>query len=314
MITVLAGGVGAARFLQGLVQVVAPQEITIIVNTGDDIELHGLHISPDIDIVIYTLAGIVDESKGWGIQGDSFHCLDMLGKYGHATWFMLGDRDFATHIYRTHLLRQGWSLSQVTDSIRRAFNLEVRILPMTNQPVPTLILTDQGILHFQEYLVQRKMQDPVKGVQFKGIEDADPAPGVLEAILEAKGIIICPSNPIISIGPILAVKGVREALRKTQARIAAISPLVGGAPLKGPADRLMRGLGLEVSAYQVAQLYQDFLDIFVLDQIDQNLVTKVESLRTQPEQPLRVIVTDTIMRGLKEKIELARRVMEELLR
>lgn len=312
MITALAGGVGAARFLQGLMQVIDPREVTIIVNTGDDIEFYGLHVSPDIDIVTYTLVGIIDETKGWGIHEDTFHTLAMLKKYGYKTWFMLGDRDFATHIHRTYLLHQGWSLSQVTNSMCQAFNLEARILPMSDQPVATMILTDQGAIHFQEYLVQRKMTDLVKGVQFDGVEVAEPAPGVLEAILEAEGIILCPSNPIVSIGSILAVKGIREALQKTFAPVVAISPIVGGAPIKGPADKLMRGLGLEVSAYQVAKLYQDFLDIFIIDQIDQDLATKVESLGIGLEHPIRVVITNTIMKGLKEKVELAQTVIHEL--
>jgi LPPG:FO 2-phospho-L-lactate transferase len=313
MITALAGGVGAARFLQGLVHVVAPQEITVIVNTGDDIELHGLYISPDIDIVTYTLAGIVDETKGWGVKEDTFHSLEMLGRYGRETWFMLGDRDLATHIHRTQLLRQGWSLSQVTESIRHAYNLNVRILPMSDQPITTMISTDQGVIHFQEYLIQRKMQDLVKGVQFRGAEHAEPAPGVLEAILKAEGVILCPSNPLVSIGSILALEGVREALQKTTATVAAISPIVGGAPIKGPADRLMRGLGLEVSAYQIAALYRDFLDVFIMDQVDSDLVPRIRSLKTHPEHPIRVVTTNTIMRRLKEKIELARVVMQELI-
>jgi len=278
----------------------------VIVNTGDDIQLHGLHISPDIDIVTYTLAGVVDEVKGWGIRGDTFHCLETLGRYGHDTWFMLGDRDLATHLHRTQLLKQGLSLSQITESLRRAFTLEVRILPMSDQPIATMILTDQGVLHFQEYLVQRKMADPVRGVQFKGVEHAEPASGVLEAILEAEAVILCPSNPIVSIGSILAVKGVREALQKTRAGVAAISPIIGGAPVKGPADKLMRGLGLEVSAYQVAELYRDFLDVFIIDQVDRDLVTRVESLG------IRAVTTDTLMRGLKEKVDLARLVIHEL--
>jgi len=188
VIVALAGGVGAARFLQGLVRAMEPEQITVVVNTGDDIELHGLYISPDVDIVLYTLAGIVDEQKGWGVKGDTFRCLEMLGRYGLETWFKLGDMDLATHIYRTMLLRSGHTLSQATEAIRRALGVKVRVLPMSDQPVRTIIITDKGPMHFQEYLVKRKAMDKVLGVRFEGIEEAEPAPGVIETIEEAGGV------------------------------------------------------------------------------------------------------------------------------
>jgi len=300
MITTLAGGVGAARFLQGLVHVVPPEEIVTIVNTGDDIEFYGLHISPDVDIVTYTLAGIVDEEKGWGMRGDTFNCLDMLRKYGYETWFMLGDKDLATHIHRTLLLKSGLKLSEVTEKIRKALGVKVKIIPMTNDKVQTKIVTNVGEMHFQEYLVKRKAQDPVLDVKFEGIERAEPAPGVIEAILNADGIIICPSNPIVSIGPILSIKGVKEALKKTKAKIVAISPIVGGAPIKGPADKLMRGLGIEVSALGIAKIYKNFLDALVIDNVDRDLKPKIEEIG------IKVHVTDTIMRTLESKIKLAK--------
>ena len=299
-ITALAGGVGAARFLQGLVRVVNPQKLTVIVNTADDIEFFGLHVSPDIDIVIYSLAGVVNPETGWGFRNDSFACLGGLREFKYENWFLLGDQDLATHIHRTWLLRQGRSLTQITDTIRKRFSLEPRILPMTNDPVATKIGTDKGVIHFQEYLVKRKAKDRVRKVILDGINKAKPTREVLESILRADGIIICPSNPIVSIGPILAIKGVREALQKTKARILAISPIVAGKPIKGPAAKIMSGLGIKVSATQVARIYQDFLDSFIIDQQDNGLKKEIASLGC------RVIVTDTIMKDLPAKVHLAK--------
>lgn len=306
MITTLAGGVGAARFLQGLVHVVPPEEIVTIVNTGDDIEFYGLHISPDIDIVIYTLAGIVDKEKGWGIYGDTFNCLDMLKKYGYETWFMLGDKDLATHIHRTLLLKSGLKLSEVTEKIRKALGVKVKVIPMTNNKVQTKIITNVGEMHFQEYLVKRGARDLVLSVRFEGVKNAEPAPGVVESILGADGIIICPSNPIVSIGPILSVRGVREALKKSRAKIVAISPIVGGAPIKGPADKLMQGLGIEVSALGVAKIYKNFLDILIIDNVDRDLKPKIEEIG------IKVHVTNTIMKTLQNKIKLAKETLKLL--
>jgi len=300
LITVLAGGVGAARFLQGLVKIMPPEKVTVIVNTGDDIELYGLHISPDIDIIAYTLAGIVDEEKGWGIRGDTFNCLETLSKYGHKTWFKLGDRDLATHIQRTNLLKSGFTLSEATAEICQRLGVIPKILPMTNDKFETRIVTDKGTMHFQEYLVKRGAQDRVNGVLFNGAEKAKPAPEALESILNADSIIICPSNPIVSIGTILAVKGVKNALKQTEANVVAVSPIVGGRPIKGPADKLMHGLGLEVSAYSVAKLYCEFLDVFVIDQVDRREKKRIEGLG------LNVVATNTIMKNLEDKVHLAR--------
>ncbi|RLI62143.1 MAG: 2-phospho-L-lactate transferase, partial [Candidatus Asgardarchaeum californiense] len=295
--------VGAARFLQGLVRVVPPEEIVTIVNTADDIEFYGLHISPDVDIVTYTLAGIVDQEKGWGIHEDTFNCLEMLRQYGYDTWFMLGDKDLATHIHRTILLKKGLKLSEVTENIRKALGVKVKIIPMTNDKVQTKIVTNVGEMHFQEYLVKRKAQDPVLDVKFEGIEKAEPAPGVIGSILNADGIIICPSNPIVSIGPILSVKGVKEAIKKTEAKIVAISPIVGGAPIKGPADKLMRGLGIEVSAVGVAKVYKDIIDVLIIDNVDKDLKSRIEELG------IKVYITNTIMRTLENKIKLAKEAL-----
>jgi LPPG:FO 2-phospho-L-lactate transferase len=304
MITALAGGVGAAKFLQGLVRVVPENEVKVIVNTGDDIELYGLHISPDLDIVMYTLAGIVDEEKGWGIRGDTFHCLETLRKYGLDIWFNLGDRDLATHIYRTQLLKNGLSLSEVTERLCQALGLSVKILPMTNDRFATKIATDKATMHFQEYLVKRGAQDRVVNVVFEGAEEVQPAPGVVDSILESDMIVICPSNPIVSIGTILSVKNVGTALRETNAKVVAISPLVGGHPIKGPADKLMQGLGLDVSAYSVAKLYQDFLDAFIIDHVDEAEKEHIKSLGAE------VVVTNTIMKTLEDKMQLAKVVLE----
>lgn len=300
MITALAGGIGAARFLQGLVRVVPEEEITVIVNTGDDIELYGLHISPDLDIVMYTLAGIVDEEKDWGIRGDTFHCLDMLRRYGHETWFNLGDKDFATHIYRTHLLRSGLSLSDATKTLCQNLGLKVKILPMTDDKFATKIVTPEGIMHFQEYLVKKKARDNVINVLFEGVKEAKPSTEAVDSILNAEAVIICPSNPIVSIGTILSLKDMKKAMKETKAKVAAVSPIVGGSPIKGPADKLMQGLGLDVSSYAVADLYRDFLDAFVIDQVDRMEKERIERLG------FRVVVTDSIMTSLEDKVRLAR--------
>lgn len=304
MITALAGGVGAARFLTGLVKIVSEKDLSIIVNTGDDIELFGLHISPDVDIVAYTLAGIVDEAKGWGIKGDTFHCLEALRRLNQEAWFALGDRDLATHIFRTDLLERGRKLSEVTAKVAQALGLKMAILPMTDDKFETRIVTANGSLHFQEYLVKRGAKDEVLGVEFLGADNAKPAAGVIDAVMNAELVIVCPSNPVVSIGTILTVKGVREALKQTDAKKVAISPIVAGAPIKGPADKLLRGLGLQVSAYSVAKLYSDFLDTFILDTADAAEKEKIEKLGIE------VKVANTIMQTLKDKVQLAETVLE----
>jgi LPPG:FO 2-phospho-L-lactate transferase len=302
-ITALAGGVGAARFLDGLVRVANPEDITVIVNVGDDCEIYGLYISPDIDTVIYTLAGIADDVRGWGIRGDTFNCLDMLSRYGVETWFKIGDRDMAIHILRTMLLRRGLKLQEVTDIIRRKLNVKVRVIPMTNDRVETIILTDSGLLSFQEYFVKRGFQDEVKGIIYRGIERAKPANGVIESIMNADGVIICPSNPIVSIGTIISINGVREALRETKAKTIGISPIIGGAAVKGPADKMLKEIGLEPSAYTIAELYRDFLDILVIDKTDINLKDKIEGIG------IKVYVTNTLMKSVEDKVRIAREVL-----
>lgn len=299
-ITCLAGGVGAARFLDGLTKIVPPEKITVIVNTGDDLQYLGCHISPDIDIVTYNLAGIADEEKGWGIQGDTFNTLDQLGKYGAETWFRIGDQDFATHLLRTAYLQQGFPLSEVTEKIRNSLRVKVRIIPMTDQPVATKIKTPSGILEFQEYFVKRRTEDKVEDVTYEGASNAKPAPGVVLAIEKPDLIILCPSNPILSIGPILAISDIREALGKTRARIVGISPIIGGKSVKGPLDRMMTSLGLEVSPYGVAQLYHGLLRGYVIDQVDKSIGSKILSLG------MKVATTNTLMDSEEAKIRLAR--------
>lgn len=287
----LAGGVGAARFLSGLVRAVPPTRVTAVVNTGDDRFFYGAHVCPDLDIVTYTLAGRVDVERGYGLSGDSFALIEALGSLGHETWFRLGDRDFATCHHRTLCLRLGAGLAEVTDEIRRAFGVEVRILPMSEDPCPTIVQLGDGTrVHFEEYLVRDGAPDDVAAVDLTAAQSARPAPGVMQALGEAGAILICPSNPVVSIGPILAVRGVRDAMAASGAPVVAISPIIGGAPVKGPADRLLRGIGIEVSARGVAGMYRDFIDAFVLDERDADQVADIEAM------DLRVRVIDTLMR------------------
>ncbi|SRR5713101_263855 len=304
MIVVLAGGVGAARFLQGVVQVVPQERITAIVNTGDDRDFYGLHVSPDLDIVMYTLAGIVEETHGWGFHNDTYNTMQQLTRYGNEDWFKLGDRDLATHVHRTNLLRQGKTLSEVTEDLRKHFGLAMRILPMTNQPVATHIQTPVGLLHFQEYMVKRHCVDEVQDVVFVGANESQPAPGVLDTIKEAEAILIAPSNPIVSIGSILTVPGIHDALHEASGMVVAVSPIVGGTPIKGPADKLMSGLNMEVSAVGVARYYRDFLDVMVVDKQDEHLLNKIEDLG------IPAVATNTIMRDSVAKKALALKVLE----
>lgn len=309
-ITALAGGVGASKFLAGLSEVLSTRELedlTIVVNTGDDIRLFGLYIAPDLDIVTYTLAGAVNAETGWGIAGDSFVCLEqLLGYEREERWFNLGDRDLATHLFRTSRLNTGESLTVVSDRLRRHFGLPMRILPMTDLHTPTTILTPDGPLHFQEYLIRRRAEPKVAGIRFENIESALPAPGVVEAIREADAVLICPSNPLISIGPILAVPGIRTAIDETKATVMAISPVVGGASLKGPTDRMLRDLGMEVSASQVARIYGDLLDRFLMDEVDAGEVPAVTALGIETRTAM------TVMHSKADKKALARIVLDWL--
>jgi LPPG:FO 2-phospho-L-lactate transferase len=293
MLVALAGGVGAARFLAGLVRVVPPETVTVVVNTADDEEIHGLHVSPDLDTVTYTLAGAADPERGWGLAGDTHAVLDALDRYGEPTWFRIGDRDLATHLHRTRRLRAGATLSEVTDGIRRSWGVACRLLPMSDDPVRTRIEVDGPDgpveLALQEWFVRERAEPRVRAVRFQGVEQARPAPGVIEALAAADTVLICPSNPVISIGPILATPGVRDALAARRDRVVAVSPIVGGRPVKGPADRLMRPLGMEVSCVGVAAAYAPVCRALVVDHADADAVPRLARLGVE------AVVTDTLM-------------------
>jgi len=304
-IVALAGGVGAARFLRGLVRAVDPRDVTAIINTGDDRRFYGVHVSPDIDIVTYTLAGRVDRQRGFGLADDTFALIDALAALGHETWFRLGDADFATCQHRSLRLAEGAGLAEVTDEIRRRFGVATRLLPMSEDPCATLVeLSGGDRMHFEEYLVRDGAPSDVEGVDLSAARNARPGPGVLDALRAARSILFCPSNPVVSIGPILALPGVREALRESTAPVIAISPIVAGAPVKGPADSLLRGIGAEVSARGVARLYRELIDGFVLDTRDREEASDVAALG------LRCIAVDTLMRDGDVAERLARDALE----
>ena len=308
MITVLAGGVGAARFLSGLVQVLPPEQITAVVNVGDDVILHGLHISPDLDTVTYTLAGAIDGERGWGLGGETWQALDMVRRYGGVGWFNLGDRDLGTHMYRTHRLREGATLSTVTREITRAWEIAVDVVPVTDDRVETRVTVIEGEttteIGFQQYFVQLRHAVPVQSVRFVGAEHARAAPGVVDAILAADVLVIAPSNPIVSIGPVLAIPGIREAVESRRAHCVAVSPIVAGAALKGPADRMMTELGHESSVVGVARLYRDLARTLVIDDADAANAPAVRDAGMQP------VVCDTIMADPPRSARLAQRVLD----
>jgi LPPG:FO 2-phospho-L-lactate transferase len=306
LIVALAGGVGAARFLEGLIRVRPQREITIIGNVGDDAELYGLHVSPDLDIVAYTLAGRVDTKKGWGFRGDTFHSQAMLRRYGFETWFNLGDQDLATHLYRTRELRRGKRLSEVTAELVSRLGLHVKLLPASDDPLQTYVLSGLRRMHFQEYMVKHKTKPTVQGVVFRGANTARPAKGVTESIISAEGVIVCPSNPVVSIGAILAVRRIKSALKRTSAKVVGVSPIIGGRTVKGPADKLMKALGIEASAVGVANCYRAFVNTLIIDRVDKALAPEIEALGIKP------VVTNTLMRTLTDKVRLARIVVGEL--
>jgi LPPG:FO 2-phospho-L-lactate transferase len=302
--SVLAGGVGASRFLQGLVQVMDPADITIVSNTGDDVEMFGLHVSPDTDIVIYALAGAVNPETGWGLTGDTFAVVDQLQRFGYERWFNLGDKDLAMAIHRTRILRAGVPMHEVVDGLARAWGLACRIIPMSNDPVRTRIIGRDGELPFQDYMVKLRTGVDVRAVAFDGADAARPAPGVLEALRDTDVVVLAPSNPIVSIGPILAVPGIREALGASRATRVAISPIIAGQVVKGPAAKMLETLGHEVSCVGVARIYQELIDVMVIDEQDRAQAPAVEALG------LRCVVTDTIMLDDAKKAALARVAIE----
>jgi LPPG:FO 2-phospho-L-lactate transferase len=303
MICVLTGGTGGAKFVDGLRQVIPAEEITLVINTGDDLLWWGLYVSPDIDSITYVLSGLLSRERGWGVKGDTFLCLQAMGQLGEPTWFHTGDRDLAVHLLRSRLMAEGKTLSEATSTICEKLGVKARILPMSNSRVETRVDTPSGELSFEEYFVQRWFQDPVKSVRFAGASDAEAAPGVIEAIVSADAVLIAPSNPITSIGPILAVPGIREALRSARGKVAAVSPIVGNAPVAGPAGILMTAQGLPCAIAGVAKAYEDFLDLLVCDTQD---ALPAETLR---QGGLRVECTQTIMRSAEDRRALARSVL-----
>ena len=310
MLVALAGGVGAARFLRGLLRVHDPGGVVVVGNTGDDLRMHGLAVSPDLDSVAYTLAGLADEERGWGLAGETWNVRDALVRLGEPGWFALGDRDIATHLLRTRLLAEGATLSQATAALCRRLGVPVRLLPMSDQPVETRVEVDgpdgPEDLGFQEWWVGRQARDPVRRVRFEGVERARPAPGVLEAIAAAGGIVLCPSNPVVSIAPILAVPGVRAAIQAAPCRVVAVTPIVGGAPVRGMADRLLPAWGVEVSARGVAGLYAGLADAFVLDAVDAGQAGDVAALGLEP------VVVPTLMHTVEDAAALAKAALAAL--
>jgi LPPG:FO 2-phospho-L-lactate transferase len=304
MIVVLTGGTGGAKFVDGLRQVVPPEQLTIVVNTGDDLLWWGLYVSPDIDSITYVLAGMLSKERGWGVKGDTFCCLQAMGQLGQPIWFHTGDRDLAVHLMRSQLLAQGRTLSEVTAEIASKLGVTARILPMSDSRIETRVMTPAGELSFEEYFVKRWYQDPVESVRFAGAEQAAPASGVLDAIQRADLVLLAPSNPVSSIGPILSVPGIREALQKTPAILAAVSPVVGDAAVSGPAGILMTAQGFPVSIAGIARMYSDFLDLLVVDNSD------AEAAGELRKNGFRVHCTNTIMRSAADKAALAKAVLD----
>ncbi len=309
MITALAGGVGAARFLRGLVRVVDPASVTVVVNTADDDRFHGLNVSPDLDTVTYTLAGAEHPEQGWGLAGETFTAMDALDRYGADTWFRLGDHDLATHLYRTRRLDEGATLTEVTAEITTAWGVVPRVLPMSDDRVATRVTVrrpngDIEVLAMQEWFVRERANPPVVAVEFAGAANARPGPAVLDALERAETILVCPSNPVISIGPILAVPGIRDVLIRRRERVVGVSPIIAGAPVKGPADRLMDPLGIEVSCVGVARAYAEFCGALVIDSGDAARATEVEAAG------MRVVVADTLMRDARVAAALAQHTLD----
>jgi LPPG:FO 2-phospho-L-lactate transferase len=305
VICVLAGGVGAARLLAGLDGVVDPASVTAVVNVGDDVELHGLHVSPDLDTCTYTLARAINPETGWGLAGETWAAMDALERYGGLTWFRLGDKDLATHLYRTQRLAEGATLGEVTAEITRAWDLGFRLLPVTDDRLRTVVTLAEGPeIGFQDYFVRLHHDVAITGVRFAGADTARPAPGVLEAVAEAEAVVIAPSNPIVSIGPLLAVDGVRDAVAARRANTVAVSPIVGGAALKGPADRMLAELGHDVSVVGVARLYAPLARVLVIDPVDADLAGEVRAAGIDP------LVAPSVMSTPERAAALARTVLE----
>jgi LPPG:FO 2-phospho-L-lactate transferase len=305
-IVVLSGGVGGARFLEGLLQIRPQEKIFVIGNTGDDEDFYGLHVSPDLDIVLYTLSDVINREQGWGFKNETYTVMDQLTKLGNTEWFRLGDHDLAVHIHRTNLLKNGSTLSDVTDELVKSFGLKIKLVPMTNDSVKTFIKTTHGIIPFQEYFVKNRWQNKVLDIVYFDAQKAKPAHGIIDTILSAEGIILAPSNPFVSIDTILSIPGIKEALIKTKAKITAISPVIAGETIKGPAVKMMKELGHEASAVGVARHYKDFLDVMIIDKKDEKLAEEIEKIG------VKTVVTNTVMTTIKIKTELAKTVIDTL--
>ena len=303
-ITLLAGGVGGAKLAHGLQAVLEPGELSVIVNTGDDLEVFGLDVAPDLDTVLYTLAGLANPDTGWGVAGDTWTALEMLGRYGEPTWFRIGDADLATHVRRTALLREGRTRTEAAADMTAALGVRTHLLPMSDDPVRTRVETDAGLLDFQTYFVARGQRDEVRGVVLDGIDAARPSDAVLEAITSGDVLVFAPSNQLVSIGPILAVPGVRDAVAAARAPRVAVSPIVAGRALRGPADRMLASLGHEPTALGVARLYAGLVDVFVVDEADAALIGAIEALG------MRAFAAPTVMRNDTDRADLARRLLE----
>lgn len=300
MITVLTGGTGGAKFVWGLAQILPPEQLTVVVNTGDDLTWWGLHVSPDLDSILYALAGQLSRDRGWGYDGDTFRCLDRMRTLGADGWFQLGDLDLATHLRRTQLLSSGKTLTEATAEICRAMGVKVRLLPMSDDPVQTIVHTPAGDLTFQEYFVRERWKPTVTGVKFQGAEQTSTAPGVLQSIIHSDLVLIAPSNPVTSIGPILAVPGVRDALRCSTAQVIAVSPIVGGSAVTGPAGDMLKMRGFAVSPAGIAECYRDFIDVLIADTQDEPNRPQIEAAEVH------AVFTDTIMKSNDDKIALAK--------
>ena len=300
MITVLTGGTGGAKFVWGLAQVVPSADLTVIVNTGDDLNWWGLHVSPDLDSVMYALAGKLSRDRGWGYDDDSFRCLERIRSLGAESWFQLGDLDLATHLLRTQLLSSGKTLTEATAELCRAMNVKPRLLPMSDDPVQTMVSTPNGDLTFQEYFVRERWQPAILDIKFRGTDKAVTAPGVLQSIIHSDVVLIAPSNPVTSIGPILAVPGVRDALRCTTAQVIAVSPIVGGAAVSGPAGEMLKMRGHSVSAAGIADAYRGLLDVLIADSQDEASRRDIEA------KEVHAVFTNTIMKSDEDKVALAK--------
>ena len=301
-VVALAGGVGGAKLALGLSRVLEPEDLTVVVNTGDDEEFYGLHVSPDLDTVMYTLAGLANPATGWGLAGDTFVVLERVRSYGAEGWFNLGDRDLATHLRRTEMLQDGHTLSEVTTSLCTALAVRHPIVPMSDDRVRTVVLTDEGDLPFQVYFVKRRCEPVVRGLRFDGAEAAQLSPGFAQSLDEAGSLVICPSNPFLSVAPILAVPGVRDRIRAFSGLRVAVSPIVGGRAIRGPAEKMLRELGHDTTCVGVARQYQGLCDVFVIDEVDRHHRADIEGLG------MRVDVTDTLMESDDDKVRLARHI------